>query len=53
MITACCRHFSESFNHNPFGKDKEPTDKQINRYRLYKCSECNKWYSLIGVTRGE
>lgn len=53
MITTCCRHFSESFNDNPFGENKEPTDKQINKYRLYKCSECNKWYSLIGVTRGE
>lgn len=48
-----CRHFSEPFNDNLFGKNKEPTNEQISIYRLYKCSECNKWYSLIGVTKGE
>ena len=53
MVTTCGHDPEYSFNYNPFGKDKEPTDKQINKYRLYKCSECNKWYSLIGVIRGE
>ena len=52
MVTTC-RHFSNPFNDNPFGENKEPTNEQINKYRLYKCSECNRWYSFMGITRGE
>lgn len=53
MIIICAHDPEYSFNYNPFGKNKEPTDKQINKYRLYKCSACNRWYSLIGITSGE
>jgi len=48
-----CKHRFESFNYNPFGEDEEPTEKQINEYKLYKCKDCDKWYSLIGVVIGE
>ena len=52
-MTTMCLHTFDSFNYNPFGENKEPTDDEITIYRLWKCATCNKWYSLIGVTKGE
>ena len=52
MITTCAHDPEYSFNYDPF-RYYNPTDKQINKYRLYKCSVCNRWYSLIGIISGE
>ena len=32
MITICLHDPEYSFNYDPFGKNKEPTDKQIYKY---------------------
>ena len=52
MVITCAHDPEYSFNYDPFCQ-YNPTDEQINKYRLYKCSACNRWYSFIGVTRGE
>ena len=33
--------------------DEEPTQAEINIFRLYKCSECGNWISLVGVEKGD
>jgi len=46
-MLSVCTHRSKPFNYNPFGENKEPTDEEINKYRLFKCEGCKRWYSLL------
>lgn len=48
-----CGHSIKPFNDNTFGYIKKPTDEEINKYKLWKCPDCGKWYSLIGIIKGE
>ena len=50
-MTTFCAHNSKSFNNNPFYGNKNPTCEQINKYKLWKCPTCGKWYSLVGIVK--
>ncbi|KKM26490.1 hypothetical protein LCGC14_1584330 [marine sediment metagenome] len=39
-MTISCRHLINSYS------NQNPTDREINLYRLWKCSRCEKWYSF-------
>jgi len=43
-----CHHPVKAYKENPFGAPYEPTQEEINEYRLYQCNDCKKWFSLIG-----
>jgi len=52
MTFITCGHdVSNSFKYNKFGKIKEPTINEIKKYRLWKCPDCNYYYSLIEVVK--
>ena len=36
-----CGHQQKEF------KNQNPSDTEINEYRLWKCPDCNKWFSLL------
>jgi hypothetical protein len=42
----CCNHVTEPF----FVDKKEPTQKEVEKFQLYKCVGCKKWYSLLGIS---
>lgn len=42
----CCNHVTEPF----FVDKKEPTQKEVEKFHLYKCVGCKRWYSLLGIS---
>lgn len=41
-----CNHKIKPF----FVGKKEPTQKEVEKFQLYKCVGCKKWYSLLGIS---
>ena len=41
MMNPLCNHPDEFRN-------QSPTDAEINKFRLYQCKECEKWFSFLG-----
>jgi hypothetical protein len=46
-----CNHTTKPFGFNPFDKDKEPTEEEIQKYKLWKCKCCRLWHSLISKVK--
>jgi len=51
MSRACGHGGPHYFSNYPFSGPQTPTDAEINKFRLYRCKDCQKWYSLIGAVK--
>jgi hypothetical protein len=49
-MTNVCKHAVAPFFDDVFSGHKEPTEEQVNEYKLYQCGECHRWFSFLGVT---
>jgi len=48
-MTFSCRHHADEYFTNFWDLGPQrPTAEEINRDRLWECSHCHRWYSLIG-----
>lgn len=44
-MTSLCTH--KIWRDDPFGHQPEPTKEEINKFRLFRCSICKLWMSLL------
>jgi hypothetical protein len=51
MSAPCGHRGLHYFSNYPFSGPQTPTDAEINKFRLYLCRDCQKWYSLIGAVK--
>ncbi len=43
----CGHDMQKAFKADPWELPYEPTEEEIKKFKLWKCSKCGRWYSLL------